>query len=293
MLEPIVRGLKLDRFEPDRIVTSNLVRPLTLAVLRGITCLYTVIVIISVWVTSNSFSDWAMFFTNESYFGLTIYLVCSSIWSIGYLRRPVQERAQWLKNRSPWWGWLHWLLYSTVITYHIIVPIVYWTMLNVAGKNMSALATWQNVSVHAVDGVFAIFELIFNRHFLQPIHSVVVAAVMVLYMFLTFVVRRTEGKWVYPFLNWDQGAICAAYYLGIAIGLFIIFFVLLVLHKYRNRWFAKRCAAVNDEQQLEAYQPQQLPDYNPQHNPQHNTQPTQNNYLLPTQPQGEKTEYEG
>jgi len=284
MLQAIARGLKLDRFEPDRIVTSNLVRPLTLAILRGITCLYTLIVIISVWVTTKGFSRWAMFFTNESYFGLTIYLVCSSIWSIGYLRQPVQERAQWLKNRSPWWGWLHWLLYSTVITYHIIVPIVYWTMLNVGGS-MTALGTWQNVSVHAVDGVFAIFELIFNRHFLQPIHSVVVAAVMVLYMLLTFVVRKTEGYWVYPFLNWDQGPICAAYYLGIAIGLFIIFFVLLILHKYRNRWLANRCAAVNADQQLEAYQPQQ--------STYHDSQPTENAYQLHSQPQGEKTEYEG
>ncbi|KAF9938351.1 hypothetical protein BGZ67_000256 [Mortierella alpina] len=284
MLESIVRALKLDRFEPDRIVTSNLVKPLTLAILRGITCLYTLIVIISVWATAKSFSGWAMFFTNESYFGLTIYLVCSSIWSIGYLRQPVQERAQWLKNRSPWWGRLHWLLYSTVITYHIIVPIVYWTMLNVGG-NMSALATWQNVSVHAIDGVFAIFELIFNRHFLQPIHSVIVAAVMVLYMLLTFVVRSTKGIWVYPFLNWDRGAICAAYYLGIAIGLFIIFFILLIVHKYRNRWFAKRCAAVNADQQLGASQPQQLPYYDPE--------PTQNSYQLHSQSQGEKTEYEG
>ncbi|KAG0217619.1 hypothetical protein BGX33_010016 [Mortierella sp. NVP41] len=247
----IIKGLKLNRFEADRIVTSNLVRPLTLAILRGTVCLYTIIVIISKWVTAESASVYLMFFTNLTYFGLCVYLVCSTIWSINYLRQPVSDRAAWLKSGSPWWGYLHWLLYSTVVTYHFIVPIVYWTMLNTS-ETMNALGHWQNYSVHAIDGVFALFELIFNRHFLQPIHSYVVAGVMVLYMCLTFVVRRTKGVWVYPFLNWDQGPICAAYYLGIAVGLFAVFFLLLALHRLRNRALARRCAVVNTEQGLES-----------------------------------------
>lgn len=247
----IVKHLKLDHFEPDRIVTSNLVRPLTLAILRGLVCLYTLIVIVSVWVTAESASDYLKFFTNLTYFGLVVYLVCSTIWSINYLRQPLTARATWLKSGSPWWGYAHWLLYSTVVTYHFIVPLVYWSMLNV-GAHMTTLGHWQNYSVHAIDGVFALFELIFNRHFLQPRHSFVVAAVMVLYMLLTFVVRKTKGEWVYPFLDWDQGAICVAYYLGIAVGLFVIYFLLLVVHKLRNRWLARRCAVVNEGLELEA-----------------------------------------
>ncbi|KAF8935595.1 hypothetical protein EDD21DRAFT_331470 [Dissophora ornata] len=251
----IVRALKLDRFEPDRIVTSNLVRPLTFAILRGILTLYTLIVVIAVWATSETAIGYLMYFTNLTYLGLVVYFVCSTIWSIGYLRQPATERAQWLKNRSPWWGYGHWLLYSTVVTYHIVVPIVYWTMLS-TGAYMSTFASWRNASVHAVDGFCAVFELVFNRHELQPIHSIVVAGIMVMYMFLTFIIHKTKGIWVYSFLDWDQGAICAAYYLGIAIGLLIIFFVLLVLHKYRNRWLAGCCARVNHDLQLESFQTQ-------------------------------------
>ncbi|KAG0272089.1 hypothetical protein BGZ95_012169, partial [Linnemannia exigua] len=242
------------------IVTSNLVRPLTLAILRGLVCLYTVIVIISVWVTAESASEYLKFFTNLTYFGLVVYLACSTIWSINYLRQPLTTRAHWLKTGSPWWGYLHWLLYSTVVTYHFIVPIVYWTMLN-SGATMNALGHWQNYSVHAIDGVFALFELCFNRHFLQPIHSVVVAGVMLLYMLLTFVVKKTKGTWVYPFLDWDQGPICVAYYLGIAVGLFVIFFLLLALHRLRNRWLASRCAKVNKDLGLEAESESQRVDY--------------------------------
>ncbi|KAF9993103.1 hypothetical protein BGZ65_011427, partial [Modicella reniformis] len=62
------------------------------------------------------------------------------------------------------------------------------------------------------------------------------------------------GIWVYPFLNWDRGVICVAYYLGIGIGLFAIFFLLLALHRYRNRWLAERCARVNHDQYLESLQ---------------------------------------
>ncbi|KAF8949491.1 hypothetical protein BGZ47_000032 [Haplosporangium gracile] len=247
----ITNTLKLNRFEPDRIVTSNLVRPLTLAILRGLACLYTLIVIISSWVTAESASDYLKFFTNLTYCGLVAYLVCSTIWSINYLRQPLTNRAAWLKSGSPWWGYTHWLLYSTVVTYHFIVPIVYWAMLNTR-PTMNALGHWQNYSVHAIDGVFALFELVFNRHFLQPRHSFVVAVVMILYMLLTFVVKKTKGEWVYPFLDWDQGPICAAYYLGMAVILFVIFFLLLVAHKLRNRSLARRCAVVNEGLELEA-----------------------------------------
>ena len=73
-----------------------------------------------------------------------------------------------------------------------------------------------------------------------------------LYMFLTFVVHKTKGEWVYPFLDWDQGAICVAYYLGIALGLFVIFFLLMALHRLRNRWLARCCARANAGLGLEA-----------------------------------------
>ncbi|KAK3819544.1 MAG: hypothetical protein J3Q66DRAFT_159532 [Benniella sp.] len=255
----IVRLLRLDHFEPDRIVTSNIVRPKTLAILRGILCTYSLIVVVSLWATASSATTYLSFFTNLTYLGLTFYLMCTTLWSIGYLRQPSHERAQWLKNRSPWWGRIHWLLYSTVVTFHFIVPVVFWTLLSNGGIR-SALGNWQNISVHALDGAFAIFELVFNRHMLEPIHSFVVAGVMVLYMLLTFVVHATEDRWVYPFLDWDQGAICAAYYIGIAIGLFVVFFVLLFLHRFRNNRLAEMCARVNHDQYLESLQHRDLPD---------------------------------
>lgn len=138
-----------------------------------------------------------------------------------------------------------------------------------------------------MDGVFgALGEVILSRHFLQPIHSFVVAGVMLLYMLMTFVVYASEGTWyatllalaislpvvffclliyffstpkltffylqliwnrVYPFLRWSQGPIAAAYYIGIAIGLFIVFFALYFIHNARNSFFKERSARMNPE----------------------------------------------
>lgn len=61
---------------------------------------------------------------------------------------------------------------------------------------------------------------------------------------------------VYPFLDWNQGPIAAAYYLGIAVNLFIGYFILYFIHKYRNMWLASYSNKVNED--LEEYQERDL-----------------------------------
>ncbi|KAF9928101.1 hypothetical protein FBU30_002637 [Linnemannia zychae] len=246
----VIKFLKLDRFEPSRIVTSNIVGPKVLCAIRLIELLYVTIALIFVWSSTPSFTAYAKYFTNLTFFGIFAYLLSSTIWSVLYIRQPESERAHWVKQGNPWWGYTHWLLYSTVVVYSVVVPIVFWTLLSEGMNNWSALAMYRNVSVHAMDGVFgALGELILSRHFLQPVHSLVVAGVMVLYMFLTFVVYANEGTWVYPFLRWSQGPVAAAYYIGIAIGLFIVFFILYFIHNARNRFFKERSVRMNPELQ--------------------------------------------
>ncbi|KAF9385992.1 hypothetical protein CPC16_007771 [Podila verticillata] len=243
----IAHAFKLDRFEPERIVTSNWVGPKTLAAVRFIETLYVWIVIVAVWISYDTAADYLKYFTNLTYFGLSVYLLCTSLWTIGYLRQPASSRGDWINTKAGGWlGYLHWLLYSTVICFHIVVPIVFWTLLS-DGPIPTALGRWRNYSVHLLDGVLAISELVLNRHFLQPIHSLFVAGVMLFYMFLTFVVHKTQGTWVYPFLNWDQGPKAAIYYIGLCVGLFVVFFLLLLVHKYRNKWLANCAAKVNPE----------------------------------------------
>ncbi|KAF9348216.1 hypothetical protein BGX26_000365 [Mortierella sp. AD094] len=242
----IVRAMKLDRFEPNRIVTSNIVSPKTLAIIRGIEFLYVLAATISVWATTKGAIHYFQFFTHLTYFGLMSYLFASTLWGYFYLRQPESERAHWVKSGSPWLGYTHWLLYSTVITFSVIVPIVFWTLLASGMNKWTPVEFYQNISEHALDGVFgALFEMILSRHFLQPIHSLFVAAVMLMYMCWSFVVHATTGKWVYPFLDWSQGPKAAIYYIGIAVALFIVFFAMYFIHKYRNKWLSSRSIKIN------------------------------------------------
>ncbi|KAI8355918.1 hypothetical protein B0O80DRAFT_35158 [Mortierella sp. GBAus27b] len=190
------RILRLDRFEPDRIVTSNIVRPRTLVFIRVFGFIYVLAATISVWATIDNAVDYFKYFTHLAYFGLMAYLFASALWGILYLRQPEPDRIRWIKSGSPWWGYTHWLLYATVVTYSVFVPIVFWGLLAWDRRSWTPLKIYQNVSEHAMDGVFgAIVELIFNRHFLEPVHSLVVATVMILYMLLTFVIYAIYGVW--------------------------------------------------------------------------------------------------
>ncbi|KAG0243700.1 hypothetical protein BGW41_001573 [Actinomortierella wolfii] len=227
---------QLDCVEPERFVTSNIVRPKTLLAIRAVETLYLWISLIASWTLAKSIDQYLRFFTSLSFMGLCTYMLATCIWSIGYLRQPPADRAAWLHDRSPWWARLHQLLYSTAVCYHFVVPIVYWTMLSKGMKNFSNMEKWLNISVHALDGVVAVSELILNRNVLYSRHSIFVAVILTLYMCLTFVVYASEGTWVYSFLNWAKGPKVAISYIGIAIGLFVIYYVLLYVHRLRNRW---------------------------------------------------------
>lgn len=121
-----------------------------------------------------------------------------------YIRVPEAERAHWVKQGNPWWGYTHWMLYSSVVVYSVVVPLVFWTLLSKGMSSWTAMAMYQNISVHAMDGVFgALGELILSRHFLQPIHSFLVASIMLLYMLMTFIVYAREGTWyASSFCSW-------------------------------------------------------------------------------------------
>lgn len=78
----------------------------------------------------------------------------------------------------------------------MFVPIVFWIFLAWNIGSWTPLELYQNISEHAMDGVLGtIVELIFNRHYLEPVHSLVVAIVMICYMLLTFVIYAIYGDW--------------------------------------------------------------------------------------------------
>jgi hypothetical protein len=73
----VIKFLKLDRFEPNRIVTSNIVSPKVLCAIRAIELLYVTIALVVVWCNAASLSAYLKYFTNLSFFGRFAYLLVS------------------------------------------------------------------------------------------------------------------------------------------------------------------------------------------------------------------------
>lgn len=85
---------------------------------------------------------------------------------------------------------------------------------------------WSNTSEHALNSVFAFFEIVVPR---TPaplwIHAWWVVFVLALYLTLAYVTYYTKGFYTYTFLDIQtQGsAVTAGYILGIAVGAVIVF----------------------------------------------------------------------
>ncbi|KAF9098184.1 hypothetical protein BGX27_000841 [Mortierella sp. AM989] len=52
---------------------------------------------------------------------------------------------------------------------------------------------------------------------------------------------------VYPFLDWSQGPKAAIYYIGLAIGLFLVFFALYFIHNFRNKSLTNHSIEINGD----------------------------------------------
>ena len=183
--------------------------------------------------TKASFS----FFTVLTYWGLAFYLLVASVHTLTYI---LSGTGTPLLNRLPRpLQALHALLYTTVTTYPLLVTIVYWAVLyptsfGEVGGFPNAYAAWSNASQHAMNSVFALFEVLVPRTApAPPIHLLWVVVLLGLYLALAYVTYAAQGWYVYPFLNpgetsgGSRGV--TAYAFGILAAVLVIFGVVWVL----------------------------------------------------------------
>lgn len=133
-----------------RYQTSWLLSPAVLAACRLTYALYCWVSIIYTFVwngehvqalSGTSRVSFA-YFTNLTYWGIACYTVVAGVHGIVYARTG----RTWLDNWPRPLQALHGLLYSSVITYPIIVTLVYWIIL--FGGFASEYAVWANVSLY-------------------------------------------------------------------------------------------------------------------------------------------------
>jgi len=123
-----------------------------------------VLVFILVWETlgkdGSSVDSYFSYFTNLSYIGICSYFFASGVQTLSYannLKRggknyPLQHWPRILQ-------YLHVLLLSTIVTFPILVTIVFWVLLSSPSTFAIPFSTWSNISRHALNSILAVFEI--------------------------------------------------------------------------------------------------------------------------------------
>jgi hypothetical protein len=167
--------------------------------------------------SQNQFS----YFTTLTYWGLAFYFLAAAVHTFTYARsgtalldrlpRPLQA--------------LHSAFYTTAVTFPFVVTVVYWARLYSGTWYTEVYSGWSNVSQHALNSVFAFFELAVPRTALPPpVHMLWLIVVLALYLALAYLTKASKGFYPYDFLNPStQGALVAAYVFGIAVGCIVVF----------------------------------------------------------------------
>jgi len=224
-------GITPSTIQSNNLVTSPVFSPLVLACIRLTFAVYTLGTIIAVLAhdsinsSKHDAGGFFSYFTNLSYTGITSYFWASGIQTLAYALRgqktyPLQRWPRILQ-------FLHRLLFSCITTFPFVVTVVYWSLLSSAETFGTRYLGWSNISQHALNSVFALFEILLTHAGPSPwSHLVFLLLFLVGYLGIAYITHATEGFYTYSFLDPNkQHGFLAAYIVGIAVGECIVFSV--------------------------------------------------------------------
>ncbi|QRV84379.1 transmembrane protein [Ceratobasidium sp. AG-Ba] len=236
-------------FDPTcSLVTSHVFSPGTLAAIRTALAVYSltalIVNIVLQSVELDTIDSFFSYFTNLSYIGLCSYMWAASVQTIAYARHSrrfhTQSSARYEYPLQKWprfLQFLHLLLWSTVTTFPFIVTVVYWVLLASSSTFQTRYSSWNNITVHAMNSGFALFEVLFTRAGPMPwTHVPFLIVLLGGYVGVAYITHATQGFYTYSFLDpKKQGAMLAAYIVGIAAGAVVVFSIVWCITWVRNR----------------------------------------------------------
>lgn len=183
------------------------------------------------------------YFTILTYWGLAFYNLTAAVHTFTYVLagRPLLDRFP-----RPLQA-LHAFYHTTVTTYPFIVTAVYWGVIYPGVWFAQPFDAFTNVSEHALNSGFALFEIVVPRTPGPPwIHAWWCVFVLALYLSLAYVTYYTKHFYTYSFLDIQaQGsALTAAYILGIAVGAVVVFSIVKGL-VWLRLWLTERKAGMH------------------------------------------------
>jgi hypothetical protein len=113
------------------------------------------------------------------------------------------------------------------VCYPFLVTIVFWAVLYTGPWFLAQVNAWSNISEHAMNSLFALFEVIIPRtNPMLWIHILWLIIILACYLGLAYLTHSTRGIYVYGFLDPAGGkGKLAGYVLGIAVGIIVIFVI--------------------------------------------------------------------
>ncbi|KAH7099599.1 hypothetical protein BKA62DRAFT_758524 [Auriculariales sp. MPI-PUGE-AT-0066] len=204
----------------SRLVTSPFLSPIALACLRllmGLSLFVALLAsLIQRGVHDHQAGRFFSYFTFLTGIGLTAYLFQAGWLGVAFVLRL----RKGLPGSHPLQNWpivlqaLHLILLASVRTLPIIVSIVFWTFLAKGGSLKSALGRYLNISVHALNSVFALFE-VFATHTPRSawFNTIIMVVILGLYVCVAYITHAAQGFYTYSFLDPANGAGKLAMYL--------------------------------------------------------------------------------
>ncbi|KAK2464917.1 hypothetical protein APHAL10511_002993 [Amanita phalloides] len=239
-------------FDPNlNFISSPFFSPRLLALIRLSLALYTFVTLLVVlildsvqWHIGKSFFS---YFTHLSYIGLCAYLFAAGIQTMVYTYCPLKKGTFVLRTWPRILQFLHVWLYTTAVTFPIVVTIVYWAILSGPSTFETKFGSWSNISMHALNTVFALFEIVLTD--VPPVPWIYLPLCLVIlagYLGIAYITHDAQGFYPYSFLDpKHHGAgVLAGYIIGIAIGECIVYAIVHVAIRLR-RWMVRRYAPLS------------------------------------------------
>lgn len=162
------------------------------------------------------------YFTNISLWSLGFYFLFAGCNGVVYAVSGVAPLQKWPRPFQAAYG----IFYSTITVYPILVTMVYWIILAPTDEPFQgAFKTWSAISVHIINSVCCVFEIIVPRTQRLPwIHLPFCILFVALYLGLAYITYATQGFYTYNFLNPKNGVgSLVAYVFGILAAICVIF----------------------------------------------------------------------
>ncbi|KZT24301.1 hypothetical protein NEOLEDRAFT_1135074 [Neolentinus lepideus HHB14362 ss-1] len=225
-------------------VSSHVLPPFYLAILRltlGKYALTTALaVLIKDGIDAGSAREFGYFsyFTDLSYIGLLSYLLAAGTQTLLYARgAPTSKPTRAYRMLQ----YAHGVLFSTITTFPIVVTVVYWARLSSSSTFATTFSSYANISQHALNTAFAVFEILFAATDPLPwLHLPICMVILALYLALTYVTHASQGFYTYYFLDPStEHKKLAGYIVGIALGQCVLFAIVRYVMILRNFLFSR------------------------------------------------------